>query len=267
MASLSGLSHINIELTSRCCKECFMCGRRKIEKDYPHLADWGDMPLDMVVKIADQVPAGVFVQLHNNGEPLLYPALKAALQLFTHCHTGLDTNGKLLAKKAYDLIGNIDTLTVSVIPKDPERQEQIVQIERFLALKGEKKPLVVFRFLGNAQETVINYMAVKHNCLMVHRVLHSPMGSFNYEKEPVKPEFGICTEMLHKLSIDRFGRISPCVRFDPEGLNILGKIGDDSLYKIWTGYKRNRWLSYHKKGLRKKVPLCKTCEYYGIPRG
>jgi radical SAM protein with 4Fe4S-binding SPASM domain len=244
-----------------------MCGRRKIEKYHPHLAVWGDMPFEMVEKIAAQTPPGVFVQLHNNGEPLLYPELKKAIKLFSHCHTGLDTNGKLLAKKAYELIGNIDTLTISVIPKDIERQEQIVQIERFLLLKEDKKPLVTFRFLGRARETLINYLAVKHKCLMTHRVLHSPMGSFNYQRVPIKPEFGICTEMLHKLSIDRYGNVSPCVRFDPKKKNVIENINNKPLETIWNSYTRHRWLAFHKQGRRNKVPLCAKCHYWGVPRG
>jgi len=262
---MNGLAHINVELTSRCNKSCWMCGRRKIEKDYPDLAKWGDMPFEMVETIAKQVPSGVMVQLHSNGEPLLYPELKKAIRLFAHCHTGLDTNAKDLAARAYDLIGNIDTLTISIIPKDPERQDQIVQIERFLELKGDKKPLVTFRFLGQADDTVIRYLAVKYSCLSARRVLHSPMGSFNYSKKPVIPEFGVCTEILHKLSIDRHGSVSPCVRFDPEKKNVLANINDKKLKAIWQGQPRQWWIGYHKAGRRDKVKLCKDCHYWGCP--
>jgi radical SAM protein with 4Fe4S-binding SPASM domain len=244
-----------------------MCGRRKIEKECPHLVDWGDMPFEMVERIASQVPAGVMVQLHNNGEPLLYPRLKEAISLFSHCHTGLDTNAKDLAMRAYDLIDNIDTLTISIIPQDPERQEQVMQIERFLELKGDRKPLVTFRFLGDAHDTVINYLAIKHGCLTTSRVLHSPMGSFDYQKEPIKPEFGICTEMLHKLSIDRYGEVSPCVRFDPENKNVIANLYNRSLAALWNSVTREAWVKLHKQGRRDKVPLCKSCHYWGVPRG
>ena len=78
---MNGLKSINIELTSRCNKSCHMCGRRKLEREHPELCDWGDMPFEMLVEIAEQIPKGVMVQLHWNGEPLLYPKLDAAMNI------------------------------------------------------------------------------------------------------------------------------------------------------------------------------------------
>lgn len=44
--ALNGLGTINIELTSRCNKNCWMCGRRKVDREYPELAlNYGDMVL------------------------------------------------------------------------------------------------------------------------------------------------------------------------------------------------------------------------------
>ena len=48
---LSGLSNINIELTNRCNKNCWMCGRRKVERDFSELAlNYGDMQFSLVEK-------------------------------------------------------------------------------------------------------------------------------------------------------------------------------------------------------------------------
>jgi radical SAM protein with 4Fe4S-binding SPASM domain len=207
------------------------------------------------------------VQFHNNGEPLLYPDLQYAISLFSHCHTGLDTNGKALVERAFELIDVIDTLTVSFIPNDPERDDQLDQVERFLQLRGSKKPLVVFRILGQSDTEIVRYLAQKHGCLITHRVLHAAMGSWKYSSTPLIPEFGICTEILHKLSIDRYGDVSPCVRFDPKKINVLGDINEESLADIWQSEKRLRWVEYHKQGFRDKVPLCGPCEYYGIAKG
>ena len=60
-----------------------MCGRRKIDRDYPEIAlHYGDMDFRLVEKIANQLPAGIVVQLHNNGESLLYPRFREAANSF-----------------------------------------------------------------------------------------------------------------------------------------------------------------------------------------
>ena len=92
----NGLSTVNIELTSRCNKSCWCCGRRKIDKDYPEIAmNYGDMDFELVKKIEKQLPNDIVIQFHNNGEPMLYPRLKEALQLFKGRIRQFDTNGKL----------------------------------------------------------------------------------------------------------------------------------------------------------------------------
>lgn len=271
---MNGLSGLNVELTSRCNKNCFMCGRRKLEKDHPDLCAWGDMPVAMVEDIAREIPPGVFVQFHNNGEPLLYEKLDYAVSCFKNsgCYTGLDTNGKLLLERADEIIGrNLDTITISVIPDDPEGQEQLDIAINFLDEAQGKKPLVVFRLLGeidSSRRHDIAYMMMSCNAVACTRVLHAPEGSRAYEKPVTIPEIGVCLEMLHKLSIDRYGDVFPCVRFDPKALNLLGSLSDgSSLEERWYGDKRKEWLRAHIEGRRNDVPLCASCDYWGVPRG
>ncbi|NIP33245.1 hypothetical protein GWN26_16110 [Candidatus Saccharibacteria bacterium] len=93
------------------------------------------------------------------------------------------------------------------------------------------------------------------------------MGSFDYKKPVTIPEHGVCLEMIHKLSIDREGNVSPCVRYDPEGYNIIGSIEDYTLDEIWNSTKRRCWIKHHMLGSRESVPLCETCDFWGVPRG
>src|SRR3989338_8743152 len=103
----NGLYCIHLELTSRCNKDCWMCGRRKLDKDYPEITtNYGDMDFGLVKKIAEQLPEGIVVQFHNNGEPLLYPKFGEAVRLFENQIKCTDTNGKLLLKKADEIIDN-----------------------------------------------------------------------------------------------------------------------------------------------------------------
>lgn len=269
--SLNGLSGINLELTSRCNKHpgCPMCGRRKIEKQYPQLANWGDIPLELVEQVAEQLPFGVFIQLHNNGEPLMYPRLGEALEILKGHYMGFNTNGKLIMEKANQITGHLSTITVSIIPDDREGCMQLDTVESFLALSH--RPPVIFRLLGKIDEKrvkIIEKLSKKYKKFIIcHRILHKPEGSFGYEKPVTIPEIGVCLEMLHKLAIDRFGNVYPCVRFDPERKNLLGNLSTEYLDTIWNGLKRRQWVRYHLAGERNRVPLCKTCDFWGVPRG
>jgi len=267
--SFIGLGFVNIELTSRCNKSCWMCGRRKIDKDHPEIAmNYGDMDFSLLKKIANQIPPKIVVAFHWNGEGLLYPRFGEALDLFKKQIKVLDTNAKLLTKKSLEIINKLDTITISVIENDPDADEQYKLVKQFLEIKGDKKPLVVFRLLGEVHMTGRWYeLAKKHNCIIVTRTLHHPMGSFNYKKNATIPEIGICIEALTHLAIDKFGKVSMCVRFDPLKLGILGDANKESLVDIWNSPERQRRIELHKQGKRNEIPLCKNCEFWGIPTG
>ena len=263
--NLYGLANINVELTSRCNKSCWMCGRRKIEKEYPELTlQYGDMDFELIKEIAQQLPPNIVVQLHNNGESLLYPRFGEAVKQFKRQITNVVTNGKLLIEKADEIIDNLDTIAISVIENDPEADEQYEIIRKFLSLKGERKPFTILRI--NGEVNVERYK--KLNLVMTTRILHSPMGSFNYRKKnPTIPEIGICLDFLHHLSINSKGKVSICVRFDPKGLGVIGDVTEQTLEEIWNSPQRLEWLEYHKQGKREEIPLCSYCHYWGVPTG
>lgn len=261
---LNGLAVVNIELTSRCNKVpgCWMCGRRKLERDHPELVDWGDMPYELVEKIAKQVPSGIVVQFHNNGEPLLYPRLADALELFQYDILCFNTNGKLLLEKAEEIIDRLDCLTLSVHEDDPDIDQQHEIMTRFWAMKGSRKPQVIYRLLGKVDAEPWEQHHLKG--IICRRVLHDPMGSFGYKKTPTIPEIGICLDLLTHMAIDRYGKVSICVRFDPERKGVIGDANTTTLEDIWNGEPRQEWLKLHIQGRRGEVPLCAACEFWGI---
>lgn len=262
---MDGLCNINVELTDRCNKDCWMCGRRKRERENPKI-QYGDMDFNMVEDIAQQLPDNIVVQLHNNGEPLLYPQFGDAVIAF-HCQiTNIVTNGKLLMEKADEIIGNLDTMAVSIIEKDKEALEQYEVLSEFLKLKGDRKPLVLLRFVGRVDRKMKRaYLSL--GLPTTSRLLHSPDGSFEYECRPTMPEIGICLDFLNHLSINRVGQVSICVRYDPKGLGVIGDANRQLLDEIWNGKKRGRWLEYHRQGRRDKIPLCSHCDFWGVPTG
>lgn len=260
----NGLYCVHLELTSRCNKNCWMCGRRKIDREYPEIAmNYGDMDFDLVKSISEQLPEGIVVQLHNNGEPLLYPRFGEAVRLFQNQIKCIDTNGKLIVEKADEIIDNLDSLTISVFERDPEGDEQFEIVKRFLQIKGPRKPMMIYRCLGNVDTS--RWEAF--DGIIATRILHNPLGSFKYSKNPTVPEIGICLEMLNHMAINRLGKVSICVRFDPKGLGIVGDATEESLIDIWNGEKRNQWKRLHVEGKRKDVPLCSYCDFWGVPTG
>lgn len=264
---MNGLLTVNIELTSRCNKNCWMCGRRKIDRDYPEISmNYGDMEFSLLEKISKQIPDGIIVQFHNNGEPLLYQNIHSALGIFKGKIRCLDTNGTYLSARSDCLIDNLESITISTFQDDPEWELQFENIKEFLKLKGSRKPNVIIRVLGEVGENRLQ-LYKDTGCLIAYRILHSPMGSFKYEKKTVVPEHGFCLEMLSHPAINRFGEVSTCVRFDPNKEAVIGNLNEQTFEEIWNGEKRKKWLELHFNGQRNKVPLCSRCEFWGIPRG
>ena len=264
-SNFNGLTTINLELTSLCNKNCWMCGRRKIDRDYPELSlKYGDMDLALVKAIAKQLPDGIVVQFHDNGEPLLYPQFGQAVSQFRRQIKCMDTNGKLIVEKADQIIGKLDTLTISTFQDDPERGGQYKLVKKFLSLKKDRKPNVIIRCLGEVD--LAKYR--KLGCIIATRILHSPLGSFHYKKRnPTVPEIGICLDLLNHMVIHHDGKVSICVRFDPKRLGVIGNACNTPLDKIWNGSLRRKWVRYHIRGQRKNVPLCSCCEFWGVPTG
>lgn len=261
--ALNALSTINIELTSRCNKACWMCGRRKVDREYPELAlDYGDMDFDLLRHIAPQIPPGIVTQFHRDGDALMYPRFGEAVSLFPNNIRNIVTNGKLLVEKADEIIGNLETLSISIFENDVEADEQYGLIGKFLALKGVRKPFVTLRLIGDVDEEPYR----EFNQLIIRRVLHEPMGSFGYRKrKPTIPEIGICWDFLQHPCIDRKGNLSICVRFDPKALGRLGNLKESTLDELWNGPARKAWLDKHVAGRRSEVPLCSKCEFWGVP--
>lgn len=262
--SFWGLACVNVELTNKCNKKCWICGRRKVDRDYPQLTlNYGDMDFDLVRKIASQLPSNIVVQFHRDGEALLYPTFGRAVSLFKNQIKNIVTNGKLIVEKADEIIDNLDTISISVFENDEEADEQFKLIKKFLKIKGkDRKPYTSLRLIGNVDESRYK----KLGALIIRRVLHDKMGSFNYRrKDPTIPEVGICWDFLHHLCISREGKVSICVRFDPKKLGVIGDANKQDLEKIWNSPKRMKWLEYHKLGRRDKIPLCSYCHFWGVP--
>lgn len=263
----NGLTTVNLELTNRCNKKCWMCGRRKIEAENPGKMVFDkDMDISLVERIAAQLPPDILVQFHNNGEPLLYKELPRALDFFKRQVRCFDTNGKLLVERAADIMGRVDTVTVSTFERDEEWEEQYALIKEFLKLKGKSGPRLVIRCLGELGEKRLA-LYKETGCLLVPRILHSPDGSFNYTCQTTIPEVGFCIEIMNHMAINTRGEVSFCVRFDPDRHGVIGNASKEPLLDIWNSPKRREYIRAHIEGRRSDLKLCGKCHYWGVPRG
>jgi hypothetical protein len=187
-----------------------------------------------------------------------------------------NTHGIGLADKADHIIGNLESLTISIVQDDTadNYEQQRKNIREFLKMKGDKSPhLVGLRFLGNVDQRPWNFLGLKH----ITRPLHSPDGSFDYAKQVTLPETLICQDLLNSIAIERSGTVKMCARFDPNGLGVIGDLNKASLDEIANGIENHPWhkgkhlrkhyVNLHVQGRRDEVPLCARgpCVFWGIP--
>jgi MoaA/NifB/PqqE/SkfB family radical SAM enzyme len=99
---------VAVELTSRCNLRCGMCPLKSMERPL------SDMPYEMLVNVHRELRAmNLEVRwLHEMGEPLLYPRLEEALELFPTAI--LSTNGMLLEGKTAETVIRSPIQTVRI---------------------------------------------------------------------------------------------------------------------------------------------------------
>lgn len=271
--SLAGLSQINVELSSRCDKFCAFCGHQN-PKINEHL-EYGDMDLELVRDLAMEIPRGVVVQFHRDGEPLVYPHLGEALRYFREHVTSIVTNGKKLAERAEEILANPPTsICVSMFKGDPEGEQQMESLREFIRIGTERTrlPVIVVKIVGEVLEPgrmiPLWLWEQDRKILITARLLHVPQGSHHYKKgRPVIPETGVCLDLLHHPSIDWKGGMYLCNRLDPEQRHFLGRIPPFTLEALWNEGRRQKFLRAHLEGRRGEVAPCATCGFWGVPSG
>ena len=247
---------LNIELSNRCNKECSFCGRASARKKGE--LELGDIDLCLFQEIMWQYKDGI-IQFNKDGDALLYDDLDEIGYLTHGLISNIVTNGILLYEKRKEIINNFTSVTVSVIEEDDEQYETV---KKFVEYKGDSKPEVLIKFLGNYHDPRYEQLGLQ----TLKRSVHAPKGDFGYKQsEPPIPEIGVCLDFLNKPSVSWNGKMYICNRYDPEGKGIIGDLNESTIEDIWNGEKRTQWLQHHKDGRRDLIPLCKTCTFWGIP--
>jgi hypothetical protein len=157
---------VAVELTSRCNLRCAMCPMNNLRRPLQ------DMPLPLVERIAADFKAnGIRVEwLHEMGDPLLYPYLAEAIDLFPRC--SVSTNALLLSEGIGErllatTLGRIrlclDTLDPEVYPRmrrGGKHEIAVGNIRRFLELaRGKPIRIEIQRMVAREtrHETVADF--------------------------------------------------------------------------------------------------------------
>ena len=256
---LTALTQLNVELTSRCDKKtiCFCCGHQVPGGKY------GDMDFGLLESIACQISPPVIVSFHRDGDPLVYPRLGEALRLFQEFPRSIVTHGEALNARFDEIINNATTVTVSVVPNDPDRELQLESLRGFLKKKGDRPPMLQLKFVGIIHNPE-PYLSL--GLPVIGRALHSKKGNWNYYKiDPIIPEVRVCLDFLGRPTVDWKGNLYNCNRLDISGAGLLGNLNESTLEELWNGPERARMLRAHLAGRRQDAnPLCASCEFWGI---
>lgn len=263
--SLGGLSKIFIEWTSRCDKThlCSMCGHQSQEIN-PNLR-FGNMSLGLMEELRGQLPRGIEVAFHKDGDPLAHSHVREAIDIFSGLVSTVVTHGLNLGRKADQIIGRCSTVVVSVFRGDPDRDAQLQSIKEFCEAKGNRLPRLIVKIVGDMSESESS-VYWQYADQVIHRLIHVPIGNSKYaHRFPTIPESGICQDLLHVPSVAWDGRVFLCNRLDVHDAGFIGDATAQSLDEIWNGPIRQGYLQKHLIGQRTEVPPCATCEYYGVP--
>lgn len=266
--SVHGLTQLNVEITSVCDKAtlCQFCGHQNPSL-HPTLKR-GEMSPELLERLSAELqPLGqaLVVQFHRDGDPLACSDVRGALSRFKAHIRSLVTHGEQLAKKAQEIIGQCEAVTVSIFRADPDRDVQYQSVRRFLELKGDALPRVYLKIVGDLDEDELCAYRLLGVPFMRRR-LHLPLGNSKYAGGlPAMPEHGLCLDLLHHPSIAWDGRVYLCNRLDTEDRGVIGNLHEETLEAIWNGTRRRDVIQHHLLGRRDLVPSCAGCLYYGVP--
>lgn len=265
---LYGLTQINIELNSTCDKRtlCAFCGHQDASI-HPQRKD-GEMSKALLADLAaDLEPLGknLVVQFHRDGDPLAAATLGWALQAFSANTRSLVTHGEGLARRAHEILGHCEAVTVSIFRGDPDQERQVAALTEFVKLRAHSLPQVYLKIVGGMTDGEFQPYASLGLPVLSRRV-HLPSANRKYAHGlPAMPEHGLCLDLISHPSVAWDGRVYLCNRLDTEGKGVIGSLTTQTLDEIWNGPTRQAALAAHRHGRRNDVALCSTCTYYGIP--
>ena len=262
---------VAVELTNRCNLRCAMCPMNKLGRPD------ADMPWWLVEKVAaDFRDSGLTVNwLHEMGDPLLYPRLAEAIDLFPG--SSVSTNAMLLDETmGRELLASslkrirlcVDTVNPRVYPfirRGGIFDEVVANIRTFLELsKGKEITVEIQRLitLETAQETVASIGAFFHlDRYPQARVIEKTCEPLDTSDEtPMHQSFYGCFQgyPFNWFIVLADGGVTHCC-YDAHGQQLIGDMKTQTVREIVDSVKVTEYMSAFKAHDWKTLPRCGEC--------
>jgi len=262
---------VAVELTNRCNLRCAMCPMNKLGRPD------ADMPWELVEKVAADLKAnGLTVNwLHEMGDPLLYPRLAEAIDLFPGC--SVSTNAMLLDEEmGRELLGSslrrirlcVDTLTPRLYPfirRGGIFEEVVANIRTFLELsRGREIKVEIQRLITpeTSQETVASFREFFHlERYQQAEVIEKTCEPLDTSDEtPFHQSFYGCFQgyPFRWFIVLADGRVTHCC-YDAHGQQVIGDMKTQTVREIVASVKLEEYMAAFKARDWKTLPRCGEC--------
>lgn len=262
---------VAVELTNRCNLRCGMCPMNKLGRPD------ADMPWWLVEKVAEEFRRlGIRVNwLHEMGEPLLYPRLPEAIDLFPGCSVSTnamlldETMGKALLSSSLQRIRLcVDTINPRIYPfirRGGIFQEVVENIRLFLELSKDKAITVEIQKMittQTAQETVRDFeMFFQLDRYPQAKVIEKTCEPLDTADETLLHEsfFG-CFQgyPFAWFIVLADGRVTHCC-YDAHGQQCIGDLKTQTVEEILASVSIPEMMAAFKLKDWKRLPRCGEC--------
>jgi hypothetical protein len=194
---------------------------------------------DLIDECVENVPEGMQIELHKDGEPLLHPKIGQFIAYAKErgCHVHFATNGLLLGRKKEEIVASgLDLLTLSVIDDIP-----VSSIKVFMDYKGESDPIFQVKYFGDKPD------------IPADRFIKRPVH--NWTNDTQRESKNPCSKLLNSAAVtwDGFYQIC-CVDYKRESAVKLTTIKDM--------FEKESLAEYNKQCAGVFEPPCSHCNYW-----
>ena len=266
-----GSAKVAVELTNRCNLRCGMCPMNRLGRED------ADMPMELVRKVAEDFRANRLTVswLHEMGEPLLYPRIAEAIDLFPGC--SVSTNAMLLDREAgTELLATslqrirlcLDTVNPRVYPfirRGGHFDEVLENTRTFLELsRGRDIRVEIQRIitLETAQETVRDFEELLHlDRYPQARVIEKTCEPLDTSDEtPLHESFYGCFQgyPFRWFIVLADGSVTHCC-YDAHGQQVIGDMKTQTVREIVGSVAVERAMAAFKARDWKAMPRCGEC--------